>query len=169
MTHDIGRPATAEEIVRILRDTAYDHLVITQNRHWTLYLNGRDQSFPGRAYAWMNQRHVDRTSLTHLGSEERYDLLEMYAKYEYAIAQLYAVATVNFEWLGNETDQHRGHGHAHFIPRFYGQVFLHDRAFMDENPMGRRNNARLRLERDELIRIVTDVRSLMQGRTRSAA
>ncbi len=150
MAHDMSRPATEDEVMEIIESRAFRRWKVADYQYWALYLNAGNQQLPGRCYAWLRTRHRDRMSLTDLGPFELKELVQVLGEYEVAVKQLWPVSHVEFEWLCNETDHHRGHGHAHFTPRFSRPFTTVGREFTDVNFGARRSPEKLHLQDDEL-------------------
>jgi hypothetical protein len=154
MVHDMSRPATAEDVADILDSPAWAKWKMVDYGHWSLYLNSTDQTYLGRSYAWLTNRHVDRMSLSQLREPELLELMDtVLPDFERAVAVLWGAQTVNFEWLGNDVRHHRGHGHAHFIPRYTEQVVFDKHTFTDADSNSRRVDGRSKLPEGDLERI----------------
>ncbi|MES2994525.1 MAG: hypothetical protein V4681_00615 [Patescibacteria group bacterium] len=151
MVHDMSRPGTDEEILGIIESQAYRRWTIAGYRYWDLQLNPSDQMLLGRSYAWLRNRHIDRMSMSDLGKAELEELIfTVLPAFAGAVKRIWPVTNVNFEWLGNSTDHHRGHGHAHLIPRLSRSVEFMGHMFMDAEPQKRRPAGRLELD-DEVL------------------
>ena len=165
MIHDMSRAATPEELADILNSPKYGPWVLAEYEYWTLRLNIDNQGLPGRSYAWLKQRHVDRMSLTDLTEDELHELmLVIVPEFESVMKEWLPLLTINFEWLGNETHHHRGHGHAHLTPRLSEPFTFSGREFIDVDPNGRNKNEKLVLPQEELNVLYETVRSMF-GRT----
>ncbi|MDE1919222.1 MAG: hypothetical protein KGH56_00830 [Patescibacteria group bacterium] len=117
----LENPATPEEVRRILHNPAFDEYVIGTTGRWRVYLNIRDQRFLGRCYAWLvNGKHADLLDLGDLSEEEAQSLFGIVRRFRTAVENLWGATHVNYGWLGNETRIHRGHGHLHMTPRYFG-------------------------------------------------
>ncbi len=111
---------TPEREALLIQDPKHEHLRLGRFNCWDLYLHGGNQSQFGRAYAWITTRHVDMHEFENVGLHEIRDLQWVVASYRAALADIakQPLQIVNCEWLGNEVEVHRGHGHMHLIPRF---------------------------------------------------
>lgn len=120
----LENPATPEEVQRILHNPAFEKYMIGTIGSWRLYVHPRDQRFLGRCYAWwMGKKHVDLMDPSCLSDDEVKDLwLNVTRRYRAAVHNLWGATHVNYAWLGNETRIHRGHGHLHMIPRYFGEA-----------------------------------------------
>lgn len=155
MTHDMNQEPSDDEVAEFLDSPRYAKWKLGTFYYWTLYLNARNQGLPGRAYVWLHTRHVDRMSMTQLTRVEQMEFFQVLEKYEWAMRELFgpALLTVNVEWLGNETHEHRGHGHAHFTPRFGQKAEFDGLFYSDQSPQGRATNVPLILPEVQLINI----------------
>jgi len=163
MDHDMTQPPTGAEIEGILKNPGESRWVIKEFEYWRLYLNARDQILPGRSYAWLKKRHIDRMSISELYPKELEELVfQIVPAFEEAITSLWPVATVNFEWLGNSTRHHRGHGHAHLIPRFSRPFEFRGESFEDTKPQERRTQERRQLPDGVLEAIRFEIKNNME-------
>ncbi len=124
-------PASEADIAQLLDNPEYAELVLARYEHWTLYLSEKQAHF-GRAYAWLSKRHVDLMPFEELTFDELSELQTIIRDYRRALKLAAASPDlVNCEWLGNEYEVHRGHGHMHLIPRYKTPPFFMDREFPD--------------------------------------
>jgi len=105
-------------------------LVLKEGPHWTLYLH-QNQYYLGRAYAWL-VRPGQMQRLSRLPPEELTSLQALQQLYERALNQLWHPDHMNYAWLGNEFESHKGHGHMHLIPRYIRPVVFGEHTFTDE-------------------------------------
>ncbi|KND51276.1 MAG: hypothetical protein ABA06_03130 [Parcubacteria bacterium C7867-001] len=126
-------PLTPEREKELIESPAFKHLLVKEYSHWSLYLSD-NQSHLGRAYAWLTTRHVDVHPLYDLLPRENSELQWIMKEHRRATATIIGYPDlVNYEWLGNEFDKHRGHGHMHFIPRYSNWVKFKERLHVDVN------------------------------------
>jgi diadenosine tetraphosphate (Ap4A) HIT family hydrolase len=161
----LAEPVSPEERDRLKRDPEFDRYLIGIIGAWSLYLN-RDQRYLGRSYAWwQGGSHMDLMDLSDLtGRESKALLTEIAPRFKGAVKALWGATHVNYAWLGNEVNVHRGHGHMHLIPRYFDTVptafpdKVYARKFPDPN-VGRNyapydrlvlDDAQLDLIKDEL-------------------
>lgn len=143
----IVRPILTEARRAELEDNpTYRPWILARYPHWILYLNTKDQGLPGRVYAWLNH-HVDDMGADELAPAEllefQYDILPAI---ERAARYLGPVVRLNHEWLGNEVQHHRGHGHYHVTPRFFPGAFeINGMAFSDADHTARRSTPKQEL------------------------
>ena len=99
---------------------------------WWIYLApAPQQTYLGRAYAWLMTRHVTSHPLHDLTQEEWVDLRVLMDLYLQTI-RCFWPAILNYHWDGNETQHHDGHGHMHLIPRYNTVQRFEGHEFHDE-------------------------------------
>jgi len=118
----LEKRVTAAESRRLAHDPRFDDTLIGIYGNWRIYLNA-DQRYLGRSYAWWAGRHhIDLMDISDLLPRDRDELFEtIVGSFRSAVANLWGSTHVNYAWLGNETEHHRGHGHLHMIPRYFGK------------------------------------------------
>lgn len=108
----------------------FHDLVIEEGPRWKLYLH-QNQYYLGRAYAWLvspgQMQRLSQLSLVELAA-----LRTLEQRYEEALRRLWQPDHMNYAWLGNEFESHKGHGHMHLIPRYARPVVFGGHAFIDE-------------------------------------
>lgn len=170
--HDMGRPATKEETALILNHPKYEPWVLATYDYWKVYLNIRDPSLFGRAYAWYTPEHIDRMQLYEIEREHLDELIyRIIPQHRLALGQFRRPLAINCEWQGNETDEHRGHGHMHLLPRYAGPVHFGQLVFTDPNPTRRHVPRKMELSREQMLDIVDvlqDRYNEVRARTRAA-
>ena len=113
-----------------MADSEFERLKLKGYLHWTLYLNA-NQSYLGSAYAWLN-RPGEMQRLSQLMWFEMDELFEhVLPQYEKALERFSGPDHVNYAWLGNNFEQHGGHGHMHLVPRYETERRFVGLAFFD--------------------------------------
>ncbi|MDB5237595.1 MAG: hypothetical protein JWL88_697 [Parcubacteria group bacterium] len=150
---------TEAEHAELEDSVTYRPWVVARYPHWTLYLHEADQGLPGRMRVWL-KRHLDEMDVSELKQHEldefHYAIMPAIKK---AVQTLWPCVRLNHEWLGNETHQHRGHGHYHVTPRYYEPFKIGRRTFTDENCRARRQTPKLQLPEGESKHILRLIRA----------
>ena len=122
-TFGLEKKATPEMLARIMYNPAFDEYVVGTLGNWRIYLCA-DQRYLGRSYAWwLGKSHVDLMDPSNLPPHELHDLFyNVGRRFKTAVQELWGATHINYAWLGNETPIHRGHGHLHLIPRYFGET-----------------------------------------------
>lgn len=98
-------------------DHKYFQYDVKRYKYWTLRVEEK-QRYLGQAVAWL-EREGDMQRLSSLTKEERAELWDVVLpEYEKAIEVLWHPDHLNYSWLGNLFNLHKGHGHMHLIPRY---------------------------------------------------
>lgn len=119
----LEKAAAPETLAKIMYDPAFDEYVVGTFGNWRIYLCA-NQRYIGRSYAWwLGKSHVDLMDPSSLPPHELHDLFyNVGRRFKTAVQELWGATHVNYAWFGNETRIHRGHGHLHMIPRYFGEA-----------------------------------------------
>ena len=111
----------------------YSEWKIKDYQYWTLFLHADSQRYLGHSYAWL-RRAGGMQRLSYLTHEEQYELSVFVLRgYEAVLDRLlWRPDHMNYAWLGNEFDVHKGHGHMHLIPRYERPVLFAGLEFRDD-------------------------------------
>ena len=143
-------PLTAEEKTRLEDSPEFRPWIIKRYTYWTVYLTVRDQGLPGRMHVWLN-RHVDCMGYEELLLDEQIEFSKtIVPRIRHAVSEIGPYLRLNIEWLGNEIEGHRGHGHFHVTPRYSEPFECNGRGYEDLFPNKRRSTPKLALSHDEL-------------------
>jgi diadenosine tetraphosphate (Ap4A) HIT family hydrolase len=125
------RMAGLGEKAGITHNPEFDQYLIAPGDGWNLYLHP-NLRYLGRAYLW-SLHHSDLDRLSRLAPHWLTALMACARAYEEALHQLWRPDHMNYTWLGNEVEAHRGHGHLHLIPRYATPRRFGNRTYVDEN------------------------------------
>ncbi len=157
--------ASEAQLKKLNDDPEFRPWIVARYKYWTVYLNIRDQGLPGRVYAWLN-RHLDDMDMEELRPKELFEFnFHILPAITSALKSLWPqhIRRFNIEWLGNEFEAHRGHGHFHVTPRFNPVTLkVGEREFKDENCNARRATPKFKPAKEEAQYILERLRACEQ-------
>ena len=122
---------SVRKIEPYIHNRAYDEKLVAIYGNWPIYLN-IDQRYLGRCYAWWSGGHVGCMDFSEIPLADLSDFSELAGAFSGAVKSLWGATQVNYAWLGNEVEKHKGHGHFHMVPRYSKQdPSLNERIFPD--------------------------------------
>lgn len=107
----------------------FEKNLIAEYRFFFLFANP-DQRLIGRCYAWQ-KRSGDMQDFGDLSKFEWDDIQIIIYLWSRAMRKLFQMTHPNYEWLGNEFVDHKGHGHLHMTPRYAAPVTFAGETFVD--------------------------------------
>lgn len=110
-------PLTFEQERELLRSEEFDYVKVERFTSWTMYINP-NQYHLGRAYLWLNTRHVDFHPREELTDYEEHELKVLMKFHRRVVTHLWRPDLIEAVWVGDGYEKHRGHGHLHLIPRY---------------------------------------------------